>query len=350
MIVCHSIRRASTSRSRPDSDGRPMTSFAASAACIAPDDAGQRREHAHRRTGHVVDLVGFREQAGIAGRARRFVRVVVAVATQVEARDLSIEADRRARDQRHASRHARAIDRVSRREVVRAVEDHVRAPRPARRDARRRRARAARARPTSGLSRCNAAAPDATFARPTSGVPCRICRCRLVRSTTSSSISREPTDAARGEVDRRGRAEAACADHQRMRVPQALLTFDARCRREGCDASSAAAVRRSSARRRAQGLPFAVEPSTRSDRAGVLGAIKKGRSSAALVEAFVRSALDRRRLRGRRDRRGGHRGGRCRDRRRLRPPRPRAARATRPPSSASSRPVTPFSRCNACCN
>ena len=44
---------------------------------------------------------------------------------RVEHRDLPVEADRGARDERHARGHARAVDRVARREVVGAVEHDV---------------------------------------------------------------------------------------------------------------------------------------------------------------------------------------------------------------------------------
>src|SRR5690606_28350475 len=86
-----------------------------------PDDAGQRREHAHRRAGDGVDCLVGGEHAVIAG--------AVGIA-QVEHRDLPVEADRRAAHQRGAVPYAGAIDRVTGGEVVGAVEDDLAAPGP----------------------------------------------------------------------------------------------------------------------------------------------------------------------------------------------------------------------------
>jgi hypothetical protein len=59
--------------------------------------------------------------------------------------------------------------------------------------------------------------------------PCRVAiwRCRLVRSTVSWSHQRDAADAGAGQVQRRRRAQAAGAHHQRVAAEQPLLAFDA---------------------------------------------------------------------------------------------------------------------------
>ena len=94
----------------------PAISFKRFRSLRCADDADQRREDAHRRTARLLEVVAFAEQAVVAG-ARRIARI--------EYRELPVEANRRAGDQRLARGDAGAVDRMPRREVVGAVENDV---------------------------------------------------------------------------------------------------------------------------------------------------------------------------------------------------------------------------------
>src|SRR5688500_3127524 len=64
------------------------------------DHAGKRREYAHRRALHFVDLRVLGEEAGVAGRLGF---------AKVEDHELAIEADRSAGNERLRMPHARAV-------------------------------------------------------------------------------------------------------------------------------------------------------------------------------------------------------------------------------------------------
>ena len=80
------------------------------------DNADERREHAHRRAPRFLQLVAFAEQAVIARAVRR---------ANIEHRDLSVEAERRARHKRLPRSDARAIDRMAGYKIVGAIEHDV---------------------------------------------------------------------------------------------------------------------------------------------------------------------------------------------------------------------------------
>ena len=177
------------SSSRPASE-RPAgaISFSASAACVAPTmptSGANTPMIAQRVSSKSLTLA---EQAVIAG---------LAAIARVEDRDLPVEADRRAGDQRLFRGDAGAVDRMAGGEVVGAVEDDIRL-----RDERRELAPAdapgdaldSHFRIDRGKALARRRRP---WAMPTSAVSNRIWRCRLVRSTWSASTSVSvPTPAA----------------------------------------------------------------------------------------------------------------------------------------------------------
>ena len=190
---CHCIDSASSISSRPDErradPGRELQRLG---SLHRPDDAGQRREHAHDRT-QLVLAVARREEARVAGR-----RVIA----HVERRDLSVEADRGARDQRTTVHHAGPVHRMASREVVRAVEYHESRVRPA-----------PEAVGIDALldridvhvridAQSSANRPDFAFDMPIRSVVCSICRCRLVRSTRSPSTSVSVADPGGCQIER----------------------------------------------------------------------------------------------------------------------------------------------------
>ena len=195
-------------------------------------DADQRREHAHRRAARLLELLALAEQAVVAGRAR---------VARIEHRDLPVEAHRGAGHQRLARAHARA-----------------RSPRGASRSCRssrarrRRRARAARAR--SAPTRC-AIALDAHFGIDRGEALRRgvdLARADVVRRVQDLPLQvgevdvvgvadRERAHAGRREELRGGRAEAAHADHERVRRGELLLRVRCRARPAGCAGCSAGA-------------------------------------------------------------------------------------------------------------
>ncbi len=91
----------------------PAITRSASAACMAPMMPTVGAKNTHRRTGDFLERLVFRKDAGVTRR-----RVVA----KIESADLAVEAQRRAGDERHPVRGARAIDRMAGREVVRAVQ------------------------------------------------------------------------------------------------------------------------------------------------------------------------------------------------------------------------------------
>ena len=180
------------------------------------DDAHQRREHAHRRAALLLGLGVLGEQAVVAGRLG---------AAQVEHRDLPVEADARARDQRLARRHARAVERVARGEVVGAVEHHVGVAHE----------RGEALGPGALLERLDADLGidrRAASRRPRRPWACRSTRCAMhdlalqVGEVDAVAVADgDAAHAARGEVEQRRGAEAARADHERVGGEEALLRF-----------------------------------------------------------------------------------------------------------------------------
>ena len=74
---------------------------------------------------------------------------------------------------------------------------------------------------------CKRSRAECSFGRPTSAVPCRICRCRLLKSTTSKSTRPMPADAGRGQVQAQRRTEPAGADQQHAGGLEPLLPVHA---------------------------------------------------------------------------------------------------------------------------
>ncbi|SIT39797.1 hypothetical protein BN2476_230222 [Paraburkholderia piptadeniae] len=181
------------------------------------DDAHGRRKHAHRRARDFLERLILRKHARV---ARRF------VVAEIECADLAVETQRRARYERHAVRDARAVYRVARREVVRAVEHDSRL-----RDG------AIEPRVVDAFghgvyvdiriqlrdrvaSRFDFQPPHRL--RDVQDLPLQIGEIHGI-----GIDERQLADARRRQIHRRWRAEAACADHDCMRVEKALLSLDA---------------------------------------------------------------------------------------------------------------------------
>lgn len=79
-------------------------------------DANQRRKHSHRGTTGFFHFVTLRKQAVIAGRVRL---------AKIKDADLSIHLDSSATDQRFAMLKAGLVYRMTRGEIVRAVEYQI---------------------------------------------------------------------------------------------------------------------------------------------------------------------------------------------------------------------------------
>ncbi len=150
------------------------------------DEPGQDAEHAR--------LGAARDEPG-----RRRLRIQAAVAGAVlgrEHRRLPLEAEDAAVDVRLAEQHAGVVDEVARREVVGAVDDDVVAAEQIERVGRGERISCAITL-TCGFSSFSVSFAESSFGGPTSEVPCRIWRCRLLTSTTSkSTMPIVPTPAA----------------------------------------------------------------------------------------------------------------------------------------------------------
>ena len=80
------------------------------------DDADDRREDAHDRAARFLELFALAEQAVVAGRGG---------IPRVEDRDLAVEADRRAGDERRLRGDAGAVHGMPGREIVAAVEHDI---------------------------------------------------------------------------------------------------------------------------------------------------------------------------------------------------------------------------------
>jgi hypothetical protein len=138
---------------------------------------------------------------------------------------LRIEADRGARDQRLARRDAGAVERVARGEVVRAVEDHIHVCQQRRQVLRpdpffqRRDVHVGIQRGQRRLRRVDFCFADRI--RAEEDLPLQVGEVDLVRVGEG-----QLADAAGGEIERRGAAQAARADDQRVRRSQPLLALD----------------------------------------------------------------------------------------------------------------------------
>ena len=137
--------------------------------------------------------------------------------------------------------HAGAVDRVARGEVVGAVERRRRLARRVPPGGRDRRAPPAPTTRAAGLSCCQRLAARRRLGPADAAVVCRICRCRLVRSTASPSTSVSGRcRPMRGRVRRasRGRRRRSPGRAQQAAAPDPRR----RSRRAGYGASSAAAA------------------------------------------------------------------------------------------------------------
>ncbi len=105
-----------------------------------------------------------------------------------------------------------------------------------------------------------ALARSAPWSTPTRSVVCRICRCRLVRSTASPSTRTIDCNSGRCEVIGGGRPESPGADHAACGLPES--SADLRCRSRSAEygASSAAADCRSIAASRHKQKRAALRP------------------------------------------------------------------------------------------
>ena len=176
------------------------------------DDADQRREHAHGRAAHVLERRVGREHAGIARRA--------GIARVVD-RDLAVEADRRAGDQRLGVRTQAALTawRVAKLSLQSSTTSASATSAIEQRGDRRARTSACTC--TSGLIAAIDAAAPSRLRLPTRARSCAICRCRLVRSTLSwSTMVIRPTPAvprysATGEPSPPAPITSACAASKR---------------------------------------------------------------------------------------------------------------------------------------
>jgi len=193
-----------------------VSSFAASIACSAPTTPVSGGEDAHGGALHFLDLAVLGEQAGVAGRVG-FLRS--------KHRNLRVEANGRAGNERFPELHAGAVERMARGEVVGAIEDdiHVR---------------------EQGLKFIRL---DSLLQRDDLhvGIQCaeRGLRSRhFLRADGIGAVENLPlqvgqvdlvgisqgkfADAAGGKVERRGTTQAACADDERVRRAQPLLALD----------------------------------------------------------------------------------------------------------------------------
>ena len=98
---------------------------------------------------------------------------------------------------------------------------------------------------------------EASLERPTSVVPCRIWRCRLLRSTVSKSTMPMVPTPGRGEIHRHRRAEAAGADAQHLGRLELLLPLHPDFRQDevAAVALDLLAVERRQGRRRRAAAP-----------------------------------------------------------------------------------------------
>ena len=175
----------------------------------------------------------------------------------VEHRRLALEPEDAAVDVRLAQQHAGVVHQVAGREVVGPVDDDVVVPDDLERVLGREPGLVPDRRSRSGLRSVSRALADSSLGRPSVDVPCTICRCRLVRSTTSKSTMPIVPTPGRRQVERQRRAEPAGADRQHPRRLELPLALDARPR-AGAGGASTAAPRRATAwaaRSRCAGLP-----------------------------------------------------------------------------------------------
>ncbi len=85
---------------------------------------------------------------------------------------------------------------------------------------------------TFGLSACRRSFADASFERPTSGVPCSNLPLQVAEVDDVEIDDAERADAGRGQIHRRRRSEAAGADAQHLRGLQLALTVHADLRQD----------------------------------------------------------------------------------------------------------------------
>ena len=186
------------------------------------DDADERGKHTHGRAARFLELVALAEQAVVAG-IRRVARV--------EDRDLAVETDRCAGDERLFRGDAGAVDGVARREVVRAVGHDV---------------RGCRQRCERGQTHAVGELDDAHLG--IDGSEARG-RCFDFRPADGTGIEedlpleigeidaigvdqRQRADARRGEELRDGIAQAPNADDERVRLSKSLLRVDTQLREQ----------------------------------------------------------------------------------------------------------------------
>ena len=196
----------------------PAASFSASAACMLPmmPTSGANTPIVAQATSSKRGVWRERRRHSTAIRRRAVVD-----------RNLAVEADRGAGDQRPGVANAGGVDGLARREVVAAVDDHVGVGDQLGQAIGVDPLVAAPSTSMRGLMSPTESAADIAFGVPIRAQVVGDLALQVGEVDAVAVDDRDPADAGGAEVQRHRRAEPAGADDQRMRREQALLALDA---------------------------------------------------------------------------------------------------------------------------